>query len=193
MTATQAHADLVGRIRVLKARLLNALTESNFGEMRTVLQLLWRTEMTVEVLQETKIASTLTEARKATKRAKLNDLYSAARELITSWKALFTAPKSARSRPAPAEGASNAKRSRVNVQQKDAPQVSRKPVVERPLGPPATTTYTTFTKERRWQGVDGCVGPDGYWSSWSQPISLEFGHIASSGNPTVAGPYVVPV
>eukprot|EP00037_Helgoeca_nana_P023844 m.248155 g.248155 ORF g.248155 m.248155 type:complete len:198 (-) comp26470_c4_seq5:2143-2736(-) len=197
MSTTAAHKELVGEVRLLKARLLNALTEADFVEVRSVLQSLWRVEMTVGVLQETKIASTLTDARKATKRAKLNDLFAAAKDIIASWKGLYSAPNTARptrvhaaaldDHPAPT------KRRHVQEGGSATSEAALTNVISRSPSPPATVEFSTFSRDRRWKGVDGAVGPDSHWSSWSQPIPLAVGYVAGSGNPTVAGPYIVPV
>ncbi|EGD76375.1 hypothetical protein PTSG_01076 [Salpingoeca rosetta] len=54
--------------------------------------------------------------------------------------------------------------------------------------PEASTEHSTWTPQRRWQHVDGTLGPGSRWYPWTARIPVR----KAKGSQVIMGPYVVP-
>eukprot|EP00050_Salpingoeca_kvevrii_P000854 m.157505 g.157505 ORF g.157505 m.157505 type:complete len:200 (+) comp10231_c1_seq3:129-728(+) len=174
--ASAEERGTVRRLLHLKEQLDLALDKSDMAVAADILSELTQIAMNIELMRATRITTSLGALRK-----KARDLDPAlsdrAKVLSKQWQEMLR--KSLRAESATAAAAAAATpptttAAAVPVAAAAAAGV-RTPLVH-PYGsdcpPEPSHEFSAYSPERRWQGVDGCVGPDGRWYRWSEPIPV---------------------
>eukprot|EP00041_Stephanoeca_diplocostata_P022342 m.531681 g.531681 ORF g.531681 m.531681 type:complete len:210 (-) comp22039_c0_seq5:1741-2370(-) len=202
--------DAIGETRMLKARLVVAMKTWDLQGVEDAMKQLCNVKMTVNILEETRVAATLQELRR-TAPSEMQNVKLVIKSLINNWKALYSpdaikaaketaASLNATSAPSRHKALSNtgATDPSASVLQSmtDSPAVetSVDPVAPSPHSPAPTHEPSPYSLDRRWAGVDGCVAPDGHWRPWVQPVVLLDTHASGDvSNPSMVGPYALPL
>lgn len=181
---------MVIEVNKLKTRLKNAFDNANTREISSMLTRLERVQMTTTILEESQVGPVLVQLKKRPpgNEAKAKELAARAKALIANYKSLFAVNVK------PLQGVCAITTSGPGGSDPTAAPSSALVFLDSfqdaAAGPPVTNKPSPYDPARRWNGVDGCLGPTGRWYGWERSVVIKPGTTLEGTE--FAGPYTLP-